>query len=403
MDILLIPLDVWRCIARYLITKDNIRLRQVSKHLYQYLHLTEFNTIDYNRNKVRYNFFSKNTFLEHVCLFNEPLKLDLNPLTRLRSLAIYCCPNINSSCISSLAQLTNLKISDDIIYSVAHLKLLQKLESNYSYILNHVVDLKYLTKLRFNNKHYESYSLNKLTNLKTLILSGNIGIKFNNLTQLNRLEIKKGDAQEIDHFVNLTKLVIPGIKKNYIESGNRLTRLIELHINDTYYLFDISEMKYSMNLERLKASRFSITNDVVRDLAKLAKLTSLSILYPHSKETIQKKILNLNSLTNLKELDMVSCNKVRFPGCIGLTYLSICDVRLRNLDLQKLTNLISLKISNDKKDLLFGETYNLNPLVNLKKLSVTNRDLVKWNDVKDVYSNLIEFNGRFTFGKEYFQ
>ena len=253
------------------------------------------------------------------------------------------------------------------------------------------LDLKF--KADSTSKYNRVPSLEKLSNLKNLVLINNVKAKNLNhlagLQQLNKLDLTGGlnieKFDEISTFKSLTLLTLEActgledldflrkinrIKKlnlNFctklknIDGIETLDSLNDLNLGLTWKLKDFSPIKKLKNLETLKLVNCIITN--IDFLSGLQKLTFLDI-----SSCPNLHVGALKNLTTLKELWAGSNDAIKdlhdFKNLKPLSFLNLdACTNLQNIeDIREMKNLIDLNLARCEK------LKNLNPLSSLSDL-----------------------------------
>lgn len=378
MDIF--PLEIWKLIFDELKCNEQIRLRSTCKYFYDNLQITVLDVISCTSNKenIYYHYFdsemlSKFQHLIKLSVFSHKGKLDISNLTKLQTLDIQYCDDIEKI---NLTNLTELDITGNRqINKLKHLTKLNKLitgEDNYI-IPNEITNLTNLTHLELKDNDL-IYDLNMFTNLKILRIDSCSMIynyTISELTKLVELDMSfNGNIIQLDHCKNLTKLIANSCDLNDDdwegcnldnECISGLTNLIEL---DIVCSNNITNLDTLTNLQKL-----DVTGCKIKDLNCLVNLKELRAVQTHGNNT---KINNsaISKLTNLESLDIDNNNEI---------YDVSFAKKLKTLNIGH-----GCKVNND----------GISGLINLTDLNITKNTLI--NDINYIrhFTNLTTLNDR---------
>lgn len=217
--------------------------------------------------------------------------------------------------------------------------------------------------LNINNGHIPFPPLEKMTNLKTLVLNLPLSYRGYGLSAL----------------VNLTDLTI-SIPKTSINNEDllHLTKLINLRLSDPYNLIRDASMSHLTNLEVLEISYN--TKITCKTLYQFKKLTSFQSVYPCAQSDLSELVCYLrdyngeNKFPNLTSLSVnsiytrIGTVNVLWKLSSQLTQLVLSGYDISSRLIKELTALESLQLN----EVLFDDVNTFMPLTRLNTLSLYN-------------------------------
>lgn len=271
--------------------------------------------------------------------------------------------------ISKISEIENLNKLSNLKILVLTFNNIEKIES--------IDNLSDLEELYLNENCIEEIeNLNSLNNLKILDLGGNFISKIqdlDNLIHLKKLELGGNRISKIEGLKNLKSLEELTLDINFeISEVNGLDTLINLQVLsiEANQITKISGLENLINLQKLDLSNNQITK--IEKVDNLINLNSLNLFANQI-----SKIENLNKLSNLEVLDL-SHNQI--SDIEGLDKL----IKLRNLYLNenKISEIKGLdQLTNLRDFVLFRNNISriegLNNLINLRGLFIGNNLISK--------------------------
>lgn len=265
--------------------------------------------------------------------------------------------------IENLNKISNLKI---MILTFNNIKKIEGLDT-----------LSNLEELYINeNCIKEIENLNSLKNLKALDLSGNF---------INKI-------QGLDNLINLQKLELGGNQISKIEGLKKLISLKELSLNINFEISEIKGLDTLNNLQELSLEVNQITkisglenlinlqklNLSNNQITKIERVDNLINLYSLNLFANQiSKIENLNKLSNLQELDLSHNQISEIEGLDKLNKLKKLYLNENKISeikgLDKLTNLRDLVLFRN----ILSKIKGLNKLINLRDLVLFRNNISK--------------------------
>lgn len=329
---------------------DNIlKQHPHTKYLYCSLHITDIshltNLIELNASlgtRLSDNHTLSCLKLEKLIAKSNENFIDLNHLTNLKIL------NISGNC----------KMTNDGIKNCTQIAKLNIRGTNINNI-NHLVNLR---KLNYHNPNLTTQGFSKCTNLESIICTNDID---NNITM------------NFNYFTNLRKLGASGCEMLENKDIMMCTNLTELDISFT----NISDLNHLTNLQILKASGCNnLTSDGIRQCVNLTKLEfvcSTNITKIDHLKQLECLIIDngygtsisdveINKCITLKKLSVKNNKKIKNINCLtNLTELNASENSGINQDgILACTNLVKLKINNNP------HIKNVNHLQKLKYLYI---------------------------------
>lgn len=233
-----------------------------------------------------------------------------------------------------------------------------------------ILPLSGLQYLKCNNVKISKH-LNRLTNLQILLLRQSTGLF--KLTNVTKLTLRECDItfKPTYEYSNLKELKLKHIR-DYPETYVNMITLTKLELNNNYNPLSLFESDDSGWLN-IKESIVSLTN--LQDL----------ILNMKDKAPSGRKIINLNTLTRIRKLCLISSSyKFKISKLNQLTHLIIQGHE--PIGMSMLTSLINLK--KDCKKLNYSNCINIEVLNGMKK---SERNLLsKLTRLKELKMNFVK-------------
>lgn len=388
--------------------------------------------------------------------------VDLNNLYNLKRLDLIFCKVKKIGNLTELKSLNQIEIHGSKLPTIDFLTKYRNLKNLYINIgVKGDLDLSIISKLESleilfikNNPFKNSVqipSLNKLLNLKKLLIEsfnldtlGNLknlnklselNLTSNNIsnniylslpTSIEKLDLRYNDFDNLELLKGLNKLntLFIGTEKDLDGSLiNYLTSLekIEIYNYSDSMLSQFSNTLNLSNLNNIKEISLNIKNNKIEELSNLTKLKKLAIYknnitnsnelkLPLSlKELILaecklEEIDNLNHLINLVSLDINQCNLKEFPNIENLSSLETLVLSDNNFSLSIDLNYEHNKIQNiNLRGLKDLKTTDFSCFPNLKNLTIIGcsnlgnfkflRNLTKLEKIYITYGDITSLEG----------
>jgi hypothetical protein len=355
------------------------------------------------RSCCKFNYYQKYSLTEYIYKYLPKLYLSYNikylyahkkykdiDLYNIPNLKYLLCGNNNNITDKGISHLTNLiklqchtndKITDLSIFKLKKLKYLS-LDSNHN-IKYSVNNLSNLTYLNCNSYIYEN-NINKLSNLKSLIIEDNINITDNLFNNFNKLQTLICNITILTdncfQYISNLKYLECGISSFSISHISNLIFLHTLKLSIYTKIDNIESFKKLKNLTYLDCGNISIlTDEVLLSLPNLCHLTLISNLFTDN---------GISTLTNLISLhcsynNNISNNSLYYLynlKCLNLGY----NKKINDLGLQTLTNLTYLHCgTNDNiTDLSINKLHNLTYLHTGNNINISNKTISNLHKLK---------------------
>lgn len=403
--LLSLPYEIVNEIFKLLDTRSQLRFRQTCRVCHDRLMINDLSTHNFKDFDVKFlKNITMDVLMQHPnitsltlydiakvdnILFLDQLK-NLSFLRNDQTCRIIC----NTKCTKKTCKFINQDIIENKEECTHTLKY-SKIDNENSIIRQPIFPLNNLTKLDLSgNSHF--YDLNKLINLKILILSScelmtDESIK--DLINLEELKISDRSTQisRVNHLINLKKLIIPSNDKIKILAGLNQLDTLDVSAKDVRYpsAIDNESLKPLINLKHLIVTGNSLVTDINHminleslDASKgmsgcgshvdghcglsdsgiigLKKLKSLKIYN-------NEKITDVSTFYDLEHLD-ITCNDAVVNSISNLFNLKVLKAlylkKLEDHHLKNLTELIKLNISGSEL------ITNIDTLTKLEKLTI---------------------------------
>ncbi|MBC1904737.1 KxYKxGKxW signal peptide domain-containing protein, partial [Listeria innocua] len=209
----------------------------------------------------------------------------------------------------------------------------------------------------------------------------------NTITSLNQYSSSNiSDLSGMEHFTNLSNLVLNGGQISDISALSGLTSLTSLQLNNNE-ISDISALSGLTNLTSLQ-----LNNNEISDISALSGLTNMSWLYLNNNQI--SDISALSGLTNMSWLylnnNQISGDVSNLDGMSNLSRLYLSNNQISEVRLSDLSNLSDLRLDGNQN----LSKIDFSGLTSIQGLSLLNMEIedINFSDMPALTSLYLDNN-----------